>query len=1754
MENMIVQLPGLSLVRWTSSRLKEVLPKLQVLLKANKEPVQGDDKDRKDQIDELISKSIAIMLPSETESQEALLREAFELLTADNILVLVKALVHSATAVQAVEDTSSVEKSSKKRKKSQVDSDEYSLRECLLKKMTVVVKCMLVSSGDQLRASAVVVGSNFNEPALKELCLATCTILSHLIQQIYKQHDVTTLIPLVTNILIFFQSSLVFFSNARKVFSILTEHFLQPALQLLSISTAVDVSTVIKAVKSIFHEVYFIEKHVLELASVNYQQLTSAAPKIVQNKKKEDGKGSKASSASIVEKFFETVVQFFQKSPSYVSLEERGRGVSELWKIYAYCSKLSCLIEDSSDQPTDGGNEEDGKKKGASSSSRHSSVKDEVLTMRKHLMRILHMTFALVQYIEASHGDNTSQRSAAIVKSKACLFTALYDWMEVDHLSIPNHNSMEKYVTALRGAWKHSHEHVQELQQCIDLIEVNNQSGDILKMISFEYDSMRVLQLIDHRIAVDHLYEIGNTLCPSAVNADGKAVESLQKKSQSKDPRHQEFYTNYALFRLSLQNLFVDLWKLFVKLRSIDSLLNALLRASNSQQDCQSHWRKQMLYQIIQSDPTIKDLILSSFVAIPSGQWTKMWSILLHQASSSKKSIDKDAVTEEERSAKMLVESNVQQDVTTMDAQQKNNARASLCVLRSTFYAFAFSAQLHISKSTVIVHQSFASTRDAVVVDEHSQQLFAFLSHVVQSLNQSGDMLIAQEGSGESLSIFAAHASLLSAIVSYLVKSYNGAEAIRLLLTEVLVDEDEDTRRSCLDILSVDCMALMLDLVSSKHQKLLRAIPSSILSLFQMEMSFLHLMLNLRAKTPSQGSQSSGIQRCISELGTVFFSLLATVSLDQSVTISLEVFYLLLRQFNIWSVMLPHKNTADREDAKNLKVLQSFLKHSVSVYFDTVLRAGHADDVENMPLVLEGIATSLASISCADHAIMAKFIFEAVLSSLKALQTSAAVDQLRVSQWITSVVKVLPRNYFNAHHVDVEWLQMKETLTQQLIHFISSTNWDNVLDLAEESRNLLLEGISSSVTLLSWLLPAWLRDGHGANVKHVLAGDINVFLHHLLSFLVWKQGSAIRQSCNQVMAMYLFLRFQHALQHGVHAVDEFFDQLFALEDSLCANESRVVTNNETSFLQVLRTFHISTNGTSTTRDGILMSHLESIYNHRLQKLCNLYFNPDNKQVKRTEHSLLIGLLAEHFVQYRQISKDKHALMGLEKQVVAILVEGLTAEQFVPGTQLGWILLLNTLAKDIIHLLPASLMHGQREVYQALLRGIARLVLYFQPEKQFSSEELFVDCIANTTLAVMLSLFDVSLTADALMNQQRSHSIDLDEGLQLLNEHFFQWILQQSTQEKNYQKGVKVHFDAVLVMSKVLSHTLRKTTILFEECITRQIPMPDHNSKKIVKLEEGLIDMFYQVLTSFLPKLSAKDTSTLDMLAKVGAAFTNVEGEILQVLYASRNVSTSSNDKLYEDEDEMEFEEYNGAAVANTNSSALRDIGSKIVKSFNKQILTSSTMFVDVLLTSITHQKAGIASSQMHSYFTPLRQVLLLVNSIVTYAIRSHVPHITSNLAIFSELLEKLYKVLKLMQKHVVNAQQKDESYDTETMVRQGYQLLSRIFSNIANITDLEKHMHWLLASFINYLAKYIQSRMKSKKDAMQKLDEEKDAEANSAAMALEKEILFPGMFAIFEKLNLRQKTQMFKSMDAMSRAVMTDIHDDFMRTYKYQGN
>jgi hypothetical protein len=92
-----------------------------------------------------------------------------------------------------------------------------------------------------------------------------------------------------------------------------------------------------------------------------------------------------------------------------------------------------------------------------------------------------------------------------------------------------------------------------------------------------------------------------------------------------------------------------------------------------------------------------------------------------------------------------------------------------------------------------------------------------------------------------------------------------------------------------------------------------------------------------------------------------------------------------------------------------------------------------------------------------------------------------------------------------------------------------------------------------------------------------------------------------------------------------------------------------------------------------------------------------------------------------------------------------------------------------------------------------------------------------------------------------------------------------------------------------------------------------------------------------------------------------------------------------------------------------------------------------------------------------------------------------------------------------------------------------YRVVCRSLSNMAVSKDMEKHAHLIAASLVDNLC------------------------GGEPLPRSFRDNIFPGLFALFERCQLKQKNGMFAMLSQQSRAFMQEVHSEYMRTYKFVG-
>jgi len=155
----------------------------------------------------------------------------------------------------------------------------------------------------------------------------------------------------------------------------------------------------------------------------------------------------------------------------------------------------------------------------------------------------------------------------------------------------------------------------------------------------------------------------------------------------------------------------------------------------------------------------------------------------------------------------------------------------------------------------------------------------------------------------------------------------------------------------------------------------------------------------------------------------------------------------------------------------------------------------------------------------------------------------------------------------------------------------------------------------------------------------------------------------------------------------------------------------------------------------------------------------------------------------------------------------------------------------------------------------------------------------------------------------------------------------------------------------------------------------------------------------------------------------------------------------------------------------------------------------------------------------------LQCALFTLERFVTVSSVCSLPNLNTSVGLLTTLMNLVMSVLLQSDLH----SNRDASGRCGIVRTSCYHQFNRILFSIASAAVLEKHVHFIACTVVEAL-----SRCASIPKRFQ-------------------DISFPGVFGLFERCAARQKTQMFAMLDARSRLLMTDLHAEFLRSFKFTG-
>jgi hypothetical protein len=159
----------------------------------------------------------------------------------------------------------------------------------------------------------------------------------------------------------------------------------------------------------------------------------------------------------------------------------------------------------------------------------------------------------------------------------------------------------------------------------------------------------------------------------------------------------------------------------------------------------------------------------------------------------------------------------------------------------------------------------------------------------------------------------------------------------------------------------------------------------------------------------------------------------------------------------------------------------------------------------------------------------------------------------------------------------------------------------------------------------------------------------------------------------------------------------------------------------------------------------------------------------------------------------------------------------------------------------------------------------------------------------------------------------------------------------------------------------------------------------------------------------------------------------------------------------------------------------------------------------------------------------VKSALVNLERVVSVSAKSGLPNLNTAVGVICSLLTASIALLLSLEGQLASAGAgalavKEAQEDLASC----YHLLCRLCGVVGTSAALEKHIHFIASAVVEALSKSTVTRQFQ-------------------------ELAYPGVYALFERCQSRQKTQMFAMLDPQSRVLMTDLHNEFMRSFKFVG-
>ena len=1624
---------------------------------------------------------------------------------------------------------------------------------------TVVVEAE-ESTGGLRQASALGILANLGSIGFEE---SATMLLDSLSSTLANSSDHSNLVKFTVSYLQFLQTVMNFHSNRKKLFTNICEVLLPSVMRLLSHCHAASergddsLSALQSVLSDVIEKGLFDEKNVEELATLQLTVDPSSAGannnKHVNKKQKgnepqgdraemEKAEGAKAKIDTVKNKSFhdtlfrilesrynaptaETDVQSVVCTDNIMQFAQSyANGVACLYKVY--CTKsASMALQASTSQSITTGFQPRGSYH-TNNSARNDVLGTDAVNARKHLIRVFHFLFQLIEAFRVS-GERSMDELVAVLEErtrikksdaettatpgkkrkqdkKSTTSDAPSEWSVemvqllkarilrnailtacveiINQQAIPNHDSLYRYVELLVGL------SVQSVKDCVRL---NAHLESVADTVEFPYpdaefahavltadlECVRLVALIDHTTVVDHRL-------PSVVEILG-AQDFTGNHADA--ARSQWVQRHYAAKR----DLFQVVLRVHGELRLLDHLVGQLTKLDGK---AATVARPSMLHTIVSSSQIAQTLV-KLFSAAPVGQLPQHWANLSGASTTNGVSV--------------VIES----------------PKVQVGVLTCALARALMEAQLHSVRSNISVFSAEAASVDQVDANTvHMTVLLWRLAGTVQNFvtaQNSGQV----KSKGYDVALMQGVMSTLSVLLRF-VAHFHAGTLKQLTFPCLQKSADSDKQISFHSV----AMALLLNNLLA-----LRLDDSCFVPVFKALLSLVLLNSNIAAKVPTAQKDFSAQTTILSKYT---LDLLAGAGADFAESTRLDLLYLVLCDIRVWSQFV---RMSDATVASSALSLQS--KQLVPL-FQVYIRAGRhfdanaaadgevAQRVQRIAVILKSPAVtdnkflrlsahaalqaewlaadstkaskgsdsvasrtallaSLYRLFGADFLYSATFFAPSIFAHLVAIQKSSGTGSVEGSELAASVLlghlRIVPSERACSQ---ISAYPAKPSVLDSALYFMTG--------VVHPTDEIDVKVLGSTLVQLYELARSALQQEEGEKEEetgHLLA-LMSLLLDVLLSRLV--QQFNLDESSAATSAVSNALSFIKEVATGDHS--NVNAQKSLLHTALSCFVSTPVRKLENSSVKNVN-----------PSDPLVVSALHEVVAtlaQRLLKSTNVAADrADGDLYSLGEDVMVISAMV-------QKSDQKNLSDAIQSDVIRAMFQHAAAvlRNDVDSSSAGWLYLFGSLSDQIllrfgVVTLPQITEAPTADMYLPITINLSQLGNLCGVMQRMLARELQSSAFAEITAveSTALSMPVVSLLTSLLNAGLNSRVCNCEphQMLSVLKSHLLQPLQAGSTAARSF---------APILCRDVL--------IYFTEHGRKLLPGGKLAQDKFQQFHESLIELTvstYQDIIASHRGQTAEDVNQLAALLYHTNCVTATVSSVLQRQGRGgarrKNKENDTKSTLFRCDlwfdgllstitlitSHMHMWQESGVTTDSTETSAL-------------DCNASTVLLAKSLLQNMERLVAVSTSSSLPNLNTAIGAIILAITSTVTLLLR------IENAVVAS---------LSLSTTHSSSA----ASATTQALtlnLNSCYHLICRVFSSIASSQVLEKHVHFIACAAVEGLSKATVSRTFQ-------------------------EVAYPGIYALFEKCQSRQKTQMFAMLDAQSRTLMTDLHNEFMRSFKFVG-